>query len=48
MSAAKFYGSQFPFEWCQYVGRGTTLSLEILAPSDLSHYYLPPAEGGEF
>jgi len=32
-----------PFEWYQYIGRGTTLSPEILTPSDL-----PPPEGSEF
>ena len=39
-SAAKFHyiktvSNQLPFEWYQYIGRGTTPSPEILPPSDL-------------
>jgi len=32
-----------PFEWYQYIGRGTTPSPEILAETEP-----PPAEGSEF
>ena len=43
LSAAKLQRNKLPFEWYQYIGRGTTAAPEILAQTDL-----PSAEGSEF